>query len=67
MFEKSELKGKNILRYCGNYPKYLLVQFIDENDEAGLEEEVSRIMADTEKDFAFIGIRTQDWNNELSP
>jgi len=67
MFEKSELNGKNILRYCGNYPKYILVQFIDENDEAGLEEEVSHIMADTEKDFAFIGIRTQDWNNELSP
>lgn len=67
MFEKLELNGKNILRYCGNYPKYILVQFIDENDEAGLEEEVSLIIADTDKDFAFIGIRTQNWNNELSP
>lgn len=70
MFEKLELNGKNgknILRYCGNYPKYILVQFIDENDETGLEEEVSSIIADTDKDFAFIGIRTQNWNNELSP
>ena len=67
MFEKLELKDKNILKYCGDKSRYLLVQFIDENDEAGLEEEVSRIRADTDKDFAFIGIRTQDWNNELSP
>ena len=67
MLEKLELNGKNILRYYGNNPKYILVQFIDENDEAGFEEEVSRIRADTDKDFAFIGIKTQEWNNELSP
>ena len=67
MFEKLELNCKTILRYCGNNPKYILVQFIDENDEAGLKEELSHIMAATDKDFAFIGIRTKDWNNELSP
>ena len=43
------------------------MQFIDENDEAGLEEEIKFIEVQTDKTFAFIGIRTKDWNNELSP
>ena len=67
MFEELELKGKSILRYCKINPKYLLIQFIDESDEAGLEEEVRLIEAHTDKGFAFAGIRTEDWNNELSP
>lgn len=67
MFKKLQLNGKSILRYCEDKPKYILVQFIDENDETGLEEEISYIMTNTDRSFAFIGIKTKNWNNELSP
>ena len=67
MFEKIKITEKEILRYCNNHPKYILVQFVDENDAAGLEEEIRLIESYTDKKFAFMGIRTECWNDELSP
>lgn len=67
MFEKIKITEKEILRYCNNHPNYILVQFVDENDAAGLEEEIRLIESYTDKKFAFMGIRTASWNDELSP
>lgn len=67
MFEELKINGKEILRYCETNPKYILIQFIDGNDEGGLEEEINLIKAFTDKPFAFVGIRTKRWNDELSP
>ena len=67
MFEELKINGKEILRYCETNPKYILIQFIDGNDEGGLEEEINLIKTFTGKPFAFVGIRTKRWNDELSP
>lgn len=67
MFEELKINGKEILRYCETNPKYILIQFIDGNDEGGLEEEINLIKTFTDKAFAFAGIRTTNWNDELSP
>jgi len=67
MFEELKINGKEILRYCVNNPKYILVQFIDKNDEGELEEEINLIETFTDKTFAFVGIRAKCWNDELSP
>ena len=67
MFEELKINGKEILRYCEPNPKYILIQFIDGNDEGGLEEEINLIKTFTDKSFAFVGIRTKRWNDELSP
>ena len=37
MFEELKINGKEILRYCETNPKYILIQFIDGNDEGDLK------------------------------
>lgn len=67
MFNEFKLDGKSIISYRRVKPESLLIQFVDENDEAGLEEEIRLIEGKSKLSFALAGIRTKNWNDELSP
>ena len=67
MFEEIIINDRSIIKYNKDKAEYLLIQFVDDSDEEGLEEEINCIKKESRANFAFAGIRTTDWNNELSP
>jgi len=47
--------------------RYLLVQYADEHDSAGLEKEYQTICEGTDIPFSLVALKVNDWNRELSP
>ena len=65
--ENFVIDSKSCIGYITDTAKYLLVQPVDEHDIEVLDNEVTEILAKTEKQFSLIAFKIEDWNNELSP
>ena len=53
--------------YLQNDPEYVLIQPVDENDVAMVEEQAELISLKTTKAFLLAAFEIQNWNKELSP
>ena len=65
--EKFVIDNKECIGYISENTQYLLIQPVDEHDIEVLDNEVSEIQKNTEKQFSLIAFKIEDWNNELPP
>ena len=65
--EKFVIDNKECIGYISENTQYLLIQPVDEQDIEVLDNEVTEIQKNTEKQFSLIAFKIEDWNNELSP
>ena len=65
--EKFVIDNKECIGYISENVQYLLIQSVDEHDIEVLDNEVTEILAKTEKQFSLVAFKIEDWNNELSP
>ena len=65
--DTSLLERRKSYVYLQNEPEYILIQPVDENDAAMLEEQAEIISSKTTKAFLLAAFDIQNWNNELSP
>ncbi len=55
------------ITFINKNSKYLLLQCIEEHDEALLQNEYNYILKHADVPFSLVAIRINDWNSELSP
>ena len=65
--ENFVIDSKKCIGYITDAAKYLLIQPVDEHDIEVLDNEVTEILKNTEKQFSLIAFKIEDWNTELSP
>ena len=65
--ENFVIDNKSCIGYITDAAKYLLIQPVDEHDIEVLDNEVSEIQDNTDKQFSLIAFKIEDWNKELSP
>ena len=65
--ENFVIDNKSCTGYITDTAKYLLIQPVDEHDIEVLDNEVSEILKNTDKQFSLIAFKIEDWNSELSP
>ena len=65
--ENFVIDNKLCIGYITGTTKYLLIQPVDEHDIEVLDNEVTEIQKNTDKQFSLIAFKIEDWNNELSP
>ena len=65
--ENFVIGNKSCIGYITDAAKYLLIQPVDEHDIEVLDNEMTEILKNTEKQFSLIAFKIEDWNNELSP
>ena len=65
--EKFVIDNKECIGYISENTQYLLIQPVDKQDIEVLDNEVTEIQKNTEKQFSLIAFKIEDWNNELSP
>ena len=65
--EKFVIDNKECIGYISEDTQYLLIQPVDEHDIEVLDNEMTEILKNTEKQFSLIAFKIEDWNNELSP
>ena len=65
--ENFVIDNKSCIGYITDAAKYLLIQPVDEHDIEVLDNEVSEIQDNTDKQFSLIAFKIEDWNSELSP
>ena len=57
----------NIIKYGNDDAKTILVQTVDEYDLKNIENEISYIKNNTNKDFCLYAFKVDNWNDDLSP
>ena len=57
----------NIIKYGNDDAKAILVQTVDEYDLKNIENEISYIKNNTNKDFCLYAFKVDNWNDDLSP
>ena len=65
--ENFVIDNKLCIGYITDAVKYLLIQPVDEHDIEVLDNEVTEILKNTDKQFSLFAFKIEDWNNELSP
>ena len=65
--ENFVIDNKSCTGYITDTAKYLLIQPVDEHDIEVLDNEVSEILKNTDKQFSLSAFKIEDWNSELSP
>ena len=65
--ENFVIDDKSCIGYITDAAKYLLIQPVDGHDIEVLDNEVSEILKNTDKQFLLIAFKIEDWNSELSP
>ena len=65
--ENFVIDSKKCIGYITDTAKYLLIQPVDEHDIEVLDDEVTEIQKNTDKQFSLIAFKIEDWNKELSP
>ena len=65
--ENFVIDSKKCIGYISDTAEYLLIQPVDEHDIEVLDNEVTEILKNTNKQFSLIAFKIEDWNNELSP
>ena len=65
--EKFVIDNKECIGYISENTQYLLIQPVDEHDIEVLDDEVTEIQKNTDKQFSLIAFKIEYWNNELSP
>ena len=65
--ENFVIDDKSCIGYIADAAKYLLIQPVDGHDIEVLDNEVSEILKNTDKQFLLIAFKIEDWNSELSP
>ena len=63
----TKISGKTIYTYTSINAQVLIVQPIDDHDLALLDNEVDAIVAATGDCFCLVGIKIDEWQEELSP
>lgn len=63
----TKISGKTIYTYTSINARVLIVQPIDDHDLALLDNEVDAIVAATGDCFCLVGIKIDEWQEELSP
>ncbi len=57
----------NIIKYGNDDAKTILVQTVDKYDLKNIENEISYIKNNTNKDFCLYAFKVDNWNDDLSP
>ena len=65
--EKFIIDDKECIGYISGNTQYLLILPVDEHDIEVLDNEVTEIQKNTDKQFSLIAFKIEDWNKELSP
>lgn len=65
--EKFVIDNKECIGYISENTQYLLIQPVDEHDIEVLDDEVTEIQKNTDKQFSLFAFKIEDWNNDLSP
>ncbi|MDD6186995.1 MAG: alpha/beta hydrolase-fold protein [Oscillospiraceae bacterium] len=66
--KETVIDNKKVLIYCGENPRYILIQPVDSHDAERLENELKKIKEyRKKKNFIFAAFNVDSWNRDLSP
>lgn len=53
--------------YGNSHSPITLLQMVGDHDLPGIENEIREIHRLTNQEFAFVGVKVENWNHDLSP